>query len=329
MSYDLSLIPVATGASNRVIVAAILANLVIAILKFVAAFITGSAAMISEGIHSVVDTGNGVMMWVGSRRSERPPDEAHPFGHGKELYFWTFVVAVTVFAVGGGMSIYEGVNHLLHPRPVDNLGWNYAVLGASVVLEGGSWVVAARAFAHVKAGKGVWQTIRGSKDPTVFAVLLEDSAALAGLVLAFVGISLGRALAVPALDAVASLVIGLMLSVVAVVLARESMGLLIGEAASRKTVISVRALAGQDPAVERVGRVLTVHFGPDSVLLNLEVHFRPNTPLVEVTAAIGRIEKKVRAAHPEVKWVFFAADTLAGLRTTPTEPGGVSVDRVH
>jgi cation diffusion facilitator family transporter len=319
----------AAEASNRVIVAAMGANLGIAVLKFVAAVFTGSAALVSEGIHSLVDTGNGLMMFVGRRRSRRPPDESHPFGHGKELYFWTFVVAVSVFAVGGGMSVYEGVEHLVHPRVMANLGWSYAVLGASVLLEGTSWVVAARAFADVKGRRGVWQTIRGTKDPTVFAVLLEDSAALAGLLVAFAGISLGHALGKPQLDAVASLVIGLVLFAVAVVLARESMGLLIGESASRGTVASVRVLAGQDPAVTRVGRVLSMHFGPQSVLLNLELEFRAGTALDEIRAAIERIETRIRQAHPEVKWVFFASDSLAGMRVPLGEPGGISAHGVH
>jgi cation diffusion facilitator family transporter len=317
--------PFMAEGRDRVLVAAILANVGIAILKFVAAAFTGSAAMASEGIHSLVDTGNGALMRVGLRRSGRPPDEAHPFGHGKELYFWTFVVAVTVFAVGGGMSIYEGVQHLVHPRPIENLTWSYAVLGASVLLEGASWVTALRLFAGVKGRRGVWQTIRGTKDPTNFAVLLEDTAALAGLLVAFLGISLGQALRWPALDAVASLVIGLLLAGVAVVMARESMGLLVGESASRRLVASARALAATDPSVERVGRVLSVHFGPQAVLLNLEVRFRPETSLPDLRAAIQRIERTIQGGHPEVRWVFFAAESLAH----PPLPAGESELSAH
>jgi cation diffusion facilitator family transporter len=301
----------AAEGRDRVLLAAILANLGIAVLKFIAAAFTGSAAMTSEGIHSLVDTGNGVLMTVGVRRSRRPPDDAHPFGHGKELYFWTFVVAVTVFAVGGGMSIYEGVKHLVRPRPIENLTWNYVVLGVSAVLEGASWLTAVRLFADVKGPRGVWQTIRGTKDPTTFAVLLEDSAALAGLAVAFLGISLGQALRWPALDAVASLIIGLLLAAVAVVMARESMGLLVGEAASRPLLVSVRALAGRDPAVEHVGRMMSVHFGAESVLINMEVRLRPDTTLPDRRSAIERIERTIRSAHPEVRWIFFAAEGLA------------------
>jgi cation diffusion facilitator family transporter len=318
----------ATGASHRVIGAAILANLGIAAVKFVAAVITGSAAMTSEGIHSLVDTGDGIIIWIGSRRSQRPADDAHPFGHGKELYFWTFVVAVMVFAVGGGMSIYEGIIHLVHPRPVENLAWSYGVLGASALLEGSSWLVAARAFADAKGPRGVWQTIRGAKDPTVFAVLLEDTAALAGLLVALAGTALGHALRLPQLDAVASLVIGLLLMVVALVLARESKGLLVGEAASHRTVAAVRALVARDPAVEHVGRVLTVHFGPQSVLLNLEVRFRQPQSLPELRRALARLETEIRRAHPEVKWVFFGSETLSALHV-PGEPGALSPQPAH
>jgi cation diffusion facilitator family transporter len=314
----------ATEGRDKVIAAAVFANLGIAAMKFFAAAFTGSAAMVSEGIHSLVDTGNGILIAVGSRRSRRPPDDAHPFGHGKELYFWTFVVSVIVFGVGAGMSIYQGITHLVRRHSIENLTWSYVVLGVSAVLEGASWLAAARFFAGVKGRRGVWQTIRGTKDPTTFAVLLEDTAALAGLVVAFLGISLGQALDLPALDAVASLVIGLLLTVVAVVMARESMGLLVGESASGRLVASVRALAARDAAVEHVGRVLSVHFGPDAVLINLEVRFRPDTSL-DLRAAIERIEETVRRAHPEVQWVFLAAEELV----RPPLPAGGPGSSAH
>jgi len=318
----------ATEGRDKVIAAAVFANLGIAAMKFFAAAFTGSAAMASEGIHSLVDTGNGVLIGVGSRRSRRPPDDAHPFGHGKELYFWTFVVSVVVFGVGAGMSIYQGVTHLVRPHRIENMTWSYLVLGVSAVLEGASWVVAARMFAGVKGHRGVWQTIRGTKDPTTFAVLLEDSAALAGLVVAFIGISLGQALGLPILDAVASLVIGLLLAAVAVVMARESMGLLVGESASGPLVADVRALAARDPAVEHVGRVLSVHFGPDAVLINMEVRFHADGSLPDLRAGIERIEEAVQRAHPEVKWVFFAAEELAR-PPLPAAGPGTSAHPVH
>jgi cation diffusion facilitator family transporter len=314
--------------SKKAIYAALIANLVIATSKFAAAWFSGSSAMLSEGIHSIVDTGNSGLLLLGIRLSQKPADEEHPFGHGKELYFWTFVVAVTVFAVGAGMSLYEGINHLLRPRPIQNLTWNYVVLAASVVLEGTSWVLAVRMFAGVKGRKGVWQTIRGSKDPTTFAVLLEDSAALAGLVVAFLGIAVGQALGRPVLDAVASLVIAGLLASVSVVLARESMGLLVGESASGKLVASVRALAARDGSVERVGRIQSVHFGPDAVLVNLEVTFHADLALADLRAAVERIEASIRRAHSEVQWVFFAAESLARPPAPAPEPEG-SAHRVH
>jgi cation diffusion facilitator family transporter len=297
--------------SMKVILAAIAANTAIAALKFVAAAFTGSSAMVSEGIHSLVDTGNGGLLWVGTRRSERPADDAHPFGHGKELYFWTLVVAVLIFAVGGGMSVYEGILHLVHPRRLEHLRWSYGVLAVSAVLEGTSWVVAAREFAARRGNRGVWQMIRSTKDPTNFAVLLEDTAALAGLLAALIGTVLGQLLDSPYPDGISSIVIGAMLMSVSIVLARESMNLLVGERASRATIDSVRALAARNPAVERVGRVLTVHFGPESVLLNLEVHFRVDASLDDVAASVDRLRRGIQERHPEIKWVFIGADAFA------------------
>jgi cation diffusion facilitator family transporter len=297
--------------SLRVILAAIAANLGIAVMKFVAATVTGSSAMLSEGIHSLVDTGDGVLLWLGTRRSSRPPDDRHPFGHGKELYFWTLVVAVLIFAVGGGMSIYEGVQHLLHPHPLENLGWSYGVLAGSMVLEGGSWTVAAREFSVHRRGRGIWHTIRSTKDPTTFAVLLEDSAALVGLVAALVGTALGHALHSPIPDGIGSLVIGGTLMAVAGILARESRDLLVGERAGGSTIASVRTLALADPAIERVGRLLTVHFGPESVLLALELFFRSDASPADVAEAVGRVRRTIRERHPEMKWIFLAADPLA------------------
>jgi cation diffusion facilitator family transporter len=302
---------VAERPSIIVIVAAIASNLAIAVIKFVAAAFTGSSAMVSEGIHSLIDTGDGVLLWVGTRRSSRPPDDDHPFGHGKELYFWTLVVAVLIFAVGGGMSIYEGILHLIHPHPLENLKWSYAVLGGSVLLEGGSWVVAAREFSIIRRGRGVWQAIRSSKDPTSFAVLLEDSAALAGLLAALAGIALGQLLDSPYPDGISSIVIGATLMTVSVVLARESMDLLVGERATRATIDSVRGLAAADPVVERVGRLLTVHFGPESVLLALELRFRGDAPLEGVAASVDRLRQGIQQRHPEIKWVFIGADAFA------------------
>ena len=208
------------GASESLtaIFAAIIGNLLIAITKFTAAFFTGSSAMLSEGIHSAVDTGNGLLMLLGIHKSKKPPDEKHPFGHARELYFWSLVVAFSIFAVGGGVSIYEGITHILHPVPIENAGWNYAVLGASVVFEGITWYFGWLAFAKTRRGRPVFEAIRASKDPTSFTVLLEDSAAITGLVIAFLGVFLGHEFGLVYFDGIASILIGVLLCLVALLL---------------------------------------------------------------------------------------------------------------
>src|SRR5215475_2637530 len=224
------------SSSKKVIYAAIAGNLAIAVTKFVAAGFTGSSAMLSEGIHSLVDTGNGGLLLLGIRKSQDPPDETHPFGHGKELYFWTLIVAILIFAVGGGISAYEGVLHILNPRPIRSAVWSYTALGLAMVFEGSSLAVAWREFSRVKGRRGFWQTIRQSKDPTIYTIIFEDSAALAGLVVALVGIFLTEQTGNPTYDGSASIIIGLLLAGVAVYLANESKGLLIGEGADRRTL---------------------------------------------------------------------------------------------
>jgi cation diffusion facilitator family transporter len=291
-------------SSATAITVAIVGNIAIAAAKFVGAAFTGSSAMISEGIHSVVDTGNGVLMAVGNHRSRRGPDPRHPFGHGKELYFWTVVVSVLVFAVGGGMSVYEGILRLLRPRPMENAAWNYAILGVATIIESMSWLVVWREFSASRRGRGTWETIRKTKDPTIFAVLFEDSAALIGLAVAFLGVFLGERLGSSGWDGAASILIGIILMGVSILLARETMGLLVGEAAEPKTIGGVRAIAESDPLVARVGRALTVHFGPDAVVLNLEVFFRPELSIAAAARAIRRIERAIRRRHPEMKYVF-------------------------
>ena len=202
--------------SRSAIVVAILGNVAIAVTKFFAAFMTGSSAMVSEGIHSFVDTGNGALMLLGLRQSQKPPDTEHPFGHGKELYFWSLIVSFGIFAVGCGMSVYEGLTHLLHPEPITNAFWNYVVLGFAFLFEGISWLFGWRAFRVAKGRRGILQAIHESKDPSTFLVFLEDSAALTGLVIAAVGIFFGRLLNNPYADGVASVLIGLLLGMISV-----------------------------------------------------------------------------------------------------------------
>jgi cation diffusion facilitator family transporter len=299
--------------SRKAVLAAIAANVAIAIMKFAAAAISGSSAMLSEGIHSLVDTGDGLLLWIGMRRARRGADEMHPFGHGKEIYFWTLVVAILVFAVGGGMSIYTGIAHALHPHPIENVAWSYAVIGGSTLFEGISWLIGWRQFGRERDGRGFWETIHTSKDPTTFAVVFEDSAALLGLVAAFGGIWLGRALHDPLPDAIASMVIGVLLMVAAVLLARATLRLLVGQSTDRETVRSIRALAADDPAVEQVGRVLTVHFGPEDVVAQIELYFARDLGAEEVARAIDRLQDRLRASHAMLKHVFIEAESLAAL----------------
>jgi cation diffusion facilitator family transporter len=310
-----------TAASKRTIVAAMGANVAIAATKFVAAAFTGSSAMLSEGIHSLVDSGNGLLLLLGLRRSQRPADASHPFGHGKELYFWTLIVAIMIFAVGGGMSMYEGISHLFHPNPLRNPLWNYLVLGLAILFEGYSWTVAVREFRGTQHGQGVWRAIHTSKDPTIFTVLVEDSAALLGLLVALVGVFLGHQLENPYLDGVASMVIGGLLAVVAVLLAYESKGLLVGESAEAAVVAHIRAVTEADPAVEWIMPPLTMHLGPHDVLLNLEIKFREELSAAEIGAAVDRIEQNLRRWDPDIKRIFIEAESLSPAgRQEPPQP---------
>lgn len=302
-----------SSESLLVIYGAIAANLLIAATKFTAAYYSASSAMLAEGIHSLVDSGNELLLLLGLKRAQKPADDLHPFGHGKELYFWTLVVAILLFGLGGGMSVYEGITHLFAPSPITDATWNYAVLGVALVAEGISWSIALRAFwREKKLGETLWQALRGSKDPTVYTVLCEDSAALAGVVIAFLGVLLSHWLANPYLDGSASILIGLVLAAVAIFLVYESRGLLVGEAADAETVYGVRTIVGADPAVQRAGEPLTMHFGPDQVLLNLNVEFRPDLTTDELTAAVERLEAEVRSAYPEVGRIFIEANALKG-----------------
>jgi cation diffusion facilitator family transporter len=299
---------------------AIGSNLVIAVAKFAAALFSGSSAMLAEAIHSLVDTGNELLLLLGIKRSKRPSDPLHPFGHGKELYFWSLIVAILLFGLGAGMSIYEGISHLEHPVEIRDPTWNYVVLGVAFVAEGTSWTIALRKlFEERRAGQNLWQTLRMSKDPTVYTVLAEDSAALAGIVVAFLGVLLGHRLRNPYLDGSASIAIGVILASVAVYLALESRDLLIGESAGRDVIKDVRALAQSDPAVVQVFPPLTMHFGPNRVLLNLDVEFRPDLTAEEVAAAVDRLESRIRADHPSIERIFIEAEALRG-----HENGGTS-----
>jgi cation diffusion facilitator family transporter len=295
--------------SRITIIAAILANAVIAAMKFVVAALSGSSAMLSEGIHSLVDTGDGLLLWFGLGRSERPADHRHPFGHGLELYFWTMVVGVMVFAVGGGMSVLEGVLHLVHPVAVVSTPWTYAVLGGSFLFEGTSWLFARRSFQKERAGRGIWETISVSKNPSSFAVLFEDSAALIGIVIAFGGVWLSRRLDSGVPDALASVCIGLVLMVSATLLVRATLRLLVGQSADEGIVNRIRELARAEPVVRSVGRVFTVHFGPENVVAQIELVFSRSLGSQQVAEAIDRLQSLLKADEPMLKHIFIEAET--------------------
>lgn len=289
-----------SSQSTRVVGAALIGNLLVAATKFAAAAITGSSAMTSEAVHSLVDCGNEVLLFYGLRRAARPPDADHPFGHGRELYFWSFIVAVAVFALGACASVYEGVRHIQSPVPIRNPVVNYVVLGLALVFEGGSWRVAFEQFRAVKGGMGYWEAVRTSKDPTTFTVLAEDTAAILGILIAFAGTVAAGALGRPVLDGLASIAIGVLLGLVAVVLARETKGLLIGEPARSELVSSICAMARAMPGIDRSNGLFTVHIGPREVVAALSVDFDDTLSAGEVERIVAELEDRVRKAHPEV-----------------------------
>lgn len=294
-----------SGSGPKLVVyAALVGNLLIAITKFVAAAFTGSSAMLSEGVHSLVDTLNEILLLYGMNRAARPPDANHPLGHGRELYFWSFIVAVLIFAVGAGVSVYEGVIHILDPEPVENGFVNYIVLGLSMIFEGVSWGFALHEFNGQKGELGYFEAIRISKNPTTFTVLVEDSVALAGLFIAAIGVAASQWLEMPELDGVASIGIGLLLAATAVFLARESKNLLIGEPALPKVREAILKLANADPAIRRANGVITSQLGPDQVIVALSAEFEDHLTTPEIEACIERLETSIRKSNPEVITLF-------------------------
>jgi cation diffusion facilitator family transporter len=294
----------AHGGSKKVIYAALAGNLAIAITKFAAALWTGSSAMMSEAIHSTVDTGNQGLLLLGIKRAARPPTPRHPFGHGMELYFWAFVVALLIFALGGAFSIYEGWRKIAQPEPVESAWINFVVLGACVFFEALSFRVAWREFHQKHVGEPLWTALRRSKDPSVFAVLLEDAAALTGLAIALVGLSLAEWLDMPMLDGVASIGIGLLLVLTATFLANETRSLLTGEAASPVIIQQVRSMLEGDPRVASVDELLSLHLGPSEVVLAVTIDFRDDLPGGAIETAASELTRRVEGSHPEITRVF-------------------------
>jgi cation diffusion facilitator family transporter len=296
---------------NVAVYGAIAANVAIAVTKSVVASITGSAAMLAEAIHSGVDTFNGVLLLVGRRRSRRPATPEHPFGHGKELYFWGLIVAVLIFGLGGGLSIYEGAQRIRHPLPLHDPTWNYVVLAAAGLFEGASFSVALRQFLREAGNTPFWMALHRSKDPTIYTVLAEDAAALIGLVVAGIGIYLSHRFDMPVLDGAASLVIGLLLAGVAVLLIHESRGLLIGEGLRPETAQAIRSIALAQAHVRDVGRVLSMYVGPDEVLVTVDLDFDDGTSAADAAADIASVERQVRERYPMIRRLFIEAGAVA------------------
>ncbi|MFL6591345.1 MAG: cation diffusion facilitator family transporter [Luteimonas sp.] len=295
--------------SRFVVYVALGGNLAIALTKFVAAWISGSSAMLSEGVHSLVDTINEVLLLYGMKRAAKPRDATHPFGYGRELYFWSFIVALLVFALGAGVSVYEGVSHLLHPEPMSHPLVNYIVLLASMGFEGTSWLVALREFRKHKGENTYFQAFRRSKDPTTFTVLFEDSAALLGLLIALAGVAASHLLAMPQLDGIASIAIGCVLAVSSLLLARETKGLLIGESAHPRVRADILRIAAMDEDVRSANGVLTVHMGPAEVVAALSAEFRDPLDTTQIEACVNRIESAIKAKHPSISVLFVKPQT--------------------
>jgi cation diffusion facilitator family transporter len=298
------------SSSHKVIYAALTANVLIATAKFITAAFTGSSSMLAEGFHSTVDIGNSLLLLFGMHRSRRPADELHPFGHGKELYFWSFVVAVSVFSIGGVLSIWEGAHHIHNPTLSGDLKWSYGVLGLAAVLDGYSLLVSLREIGRTKGDLSLWQFIRRSKDPTVYTVAMEDSTDLAGVVVAFLALFLGERLQLPWSDGAGSILIGLLLIAVAMVLGRESKNLLVGESASRQHIEEIHRAVASDPGVDAVGQVLTLQLGPETVLVNVDVRFKSQGSLEALERTIRRVEDRVRSVDPSIQHVFLEASSL-------------------
>ena len=296
------------SSRKLVILAALAGNLLIAVTKFAAAIFSSSSAMFSEGIHSLVDTGNQVLLLYGLKRSMRPPDEKFPFGYGKEIYFWSFVVAILVFAVGAGVSIFEGVHRLLQPKPINNFFVNYVVLGLALLFEGGAWFFALREFSNTKGKWGYLEAVQRGKDPSLFVVLFEDSAAMLGLLVALTANVLAQATGNFLFDGIASVIIGLILAGTAMWLAYETKGLLIGERANIDVVEGIKKLAGSIGQINHINEVLTMHMGPDFILVNISVDFVDPISGDEIERIVAQLDNEIKKEFPNVKRIFVKAE---------------------
>ena len=297
------------GSSKKVIFTALIGNALIAVAKFVMSAITGSSAMFSEGIHSVVDTGNQILLLYGLKQAQKPPDDRYPFGHGKEVYFWSFVVALLIFAVGAGLSIYKGLEHISHPTVITDPLWNYVVLAIAMAIEGYVFFIAIKEFNKYKGDRNYLEAIQKGKDPGMFVVLLEDAAAMLGLVVAMVGIAISQFTGNYVFDGIASVIIGLILAAIAVLLAVETKGLLIGESANTNIVEGIRDVVKQTRGVQKVNEVLTMHMGPEYILVNLSVEFSDHIRTGQMELLISQIDREVKTKFKHVQRVFIEAES--------------------
>jgi cation diffusion facilitator family transporter len=294
------------------IYSALVANLLIAITKFIAGAISNSSAMISEGIHSLVDTVNELLLLWGIRQSNRPADATRPFGNGRELFFWSFIVSMLIFGLGGGISIYQGVIHMLHPEPLQDPFWNYIVLAASIVFEGISFIIAAKAFNKLRNGQSWWRAIVDSKDPADFLVLFEDGAAVIGLFIVVACVWIGHRYQLPWMDGLASLLVGVLLVAISLVLARESRSLLMGEGVTKKTRQRITEITESDIATEKLLRLFSIYLGPRDILLIMDVQFKASLKMPEIHEAIDRIRMAIEKELPKVKYLIVQPDIKTG-----------------
>jgi cation diffusion facilitator family transporter len=294
--------------SKKVIIAALVGNMMVAATKFIATALTGSSAMFSEAIHSVVDTGNQALMLYGLKRAKLPADRRFPFGHGKEIYFWSFVVAIMIFGVGAGLSVYEGIHSLSKPTELQNPLVNYIVLSLAIAFEGVAWLFAWKAFSRQRGKRGLFEAVRKGKDPTLFVVLFEDSAAITGLLVAFLGIALTDVTGNPVYDSIASLLIGLILAVTAIWLAYETKGLLIGESADPEVIRGIEKKVMSYREVRHINDILTMHMGPEYVLVNLSVEFQDSADADDIEDTVAQIDRSIKKNFPDVKRVFIEAE---------------------
>jgi cation diffusion facilitator family transporter len=286
------------------IYSALVADVLIAITKFIAGGYTNSSSMISEGIHSLVDTANQLLLLYGVKKSQKPADKARPFGYGKELYFWSFIVSILIFGLGGGLSIYQGILHIRHPEPLTNPSWNYIVLAFSFVFDGISFIIAIRQFNKARGDLPFWKAVIKSKDPSTFVVLFEDGAAVLGLMIVFVFMLFNQFLKMPVLDGIASVLVGLLLIFVSLILARESRSLLMGEGITPETRQKIKDLVERDETVVKVSNILSTYQSPDEIILMLLIKFKPDLDTAEIGNAIDRIRGVIKETFTLVEFVL-------------------------